>query len=128
MVCIDELLCASATQAQARVRLAPDHPLLHDGMLTEAGYVELAAQTAGAMKGYLEKELSLPVREGFLAAAQNFSFHGKALQGDVLRIAVALTARVAELSLLEASVLREDEGGGSTLLAGGKLKIFVPEA
>jgi predicted hotdog family 3-hydroxylacyl-ACP dehydratase len=128
MICVDELLCASATHAQARVRLSPGHILLHNGMLAESGYVELAAQTAGAMKGYLEKKRNIPVREGFLAAAQNFSFHGKALQGDVLRIAVALTARVAEISLLEASILREEGNGDSLLLARGKLKLFIPEA
>jgi predicted hotdog family 3-hydroxylacyl-ACP dehydratase len=128
MVCIDELLFASAGHAQARVRLSPDHILLHNGILTEAGYVELAAQTAGAMKGYLEKKLGLSAREGFLAAAQNFVFHGKARQGDLLRIAVAATAEVAGVSLLDASILREENNGDSPLLAGGRLKLFVPEA
>lgn len=128
MVCIDELLCASTTHAEALARLDPDHILLHEGTLTEAGYVELAAQTVGAMKGYLEEQHGLPVREGFLAAARNFSFHGTARAGDTLHITVALAAEVAGVSLIEASIARKGDNGDVTLLADGKLKLFVPES
>lgn len=126
MVCIDALLSASATRAEASACLGPDHILLHGGELTEAGYVELAAQTVGAMKGYLETGLGIPVKEGVLAAAQGFSFSGQAAKGDTVRVLVTLTAEVAGVSLVEAVILREGDDGPA-LLASGKLKLFVPE-
>jgi predicted hotdog family 3-hydroxylacyl-ACP dehydratase len=128
MLCIDALLSASATGATASAHLGPDHILLHAGALTRPGHVELAAQTAGAMKGFAEKQLGLPVKKGFLAAAQDFSFLRDAKEVDTLRITVALTAEVAGVSLLEAAIYRETAGDEPELLSKGKLKVFVPES
>ncbi len=126
MLCIDALICASENSAEAEAFLAPGHILLHKGSINEAGYVELAAQTAGAMKGYAEKALGLPVRQGFLAAVQNFSVRACARRGDRLRIAVTRTAEVAGVSLLQAEITRIREDGARESLAGGGLKVFIP--
>ena len=127
MVCIDELLGVSPVGAEARVRLGPDHFLVHAGVLSAAGYVELAAQTAGAMKGYLELRGGLPAREGFLAAAQAFAFHGLARVGDVLRVSVTRTAEVGGVSLIDAVIRLEADTGGGPPLAAGKLKLFMAD-
>lgn len=127
MLCIDALLSVSASGAEASALLGPDHILLHDGLLCEPGFVELAAQTAGAMQGYLEKALGLPVKKGFLAAAQGFSFLAPAKQGDTLHIAVSLVGEVAGVSLLETAIRRKSDKQPPELLAQGKLKVFIPE-
>lgn len=127
MLCIDSLVRASAAEAEAVVLLGRDHVLLEEGVLHEAGYVELAAQTAGAMQGYMEKALGRPVQKGFLASAQKFSFWGTARQGDFLRITVGLVGEVGGVSLLEASICRDTGKEKPELLAQGRIKVFVPQ-
>jgi predicted hotdog family 3-hydroxylacyl-ACP dehydratase len=126
MVCIDTLLSASATRGEASVRLGRDSILLHDDALTEAGYVELAAQTAGAMKSFMERKRGVPAKEGFLAAIRDFSCFAQAKRGDFLRVTVTLAAEIAGVNLIEAAIRRENDGEAPVLLAGGKLKLFVP--
>jgi predicted hotdog family 3-hydroxylacyl-ACP dehydratase len=122
MCCIDRLLASSKTGATAEATLVPGHSLLRGDALDGAGYVELAAQTAGAMQGYDLYVQNLPPKPGFLVGVQDFCIHDEALVGDTLCITVALTAELAEVSVLSASVFR-----GGSLLADGRLKVFVPE-
>jgi hypothetical protein len=56
-----------------------------------------------------------------------FFFKAEAREGDRLRIAVSLTAEIAGLNLLETLIYRENGPGEAELLAGGKLKVFLPE-
>ena len=127
MLVIDSLLNAHHGHAEAAVVLRPGHVLLHNGIVAKEGFVELAAQTAGAMKGYAEKVLGEPIREGFLAAAQDFSFLGEAQEGDALRISVCTTTELSGITALSATVVRDDAEGSATVLAQGKLKVFLPE-
>ena len=127
MLCIDFLLSASDTEAEAEVTLAPGHVLLHQGILTRAGYVELAAQTVGALQGYGERIHNLPVRKGFLATAQGFSVSADALEGDVLRIFVTLITEISGVSLIEGTISRLGKKAVPELLAHGRFKVFVPE-
>ncbi|MDR1489358.1 MAG: hypothetical protein LBS65_02570 [Desulfovibrio sp.] len=135
MLCLDRLICVSETAAEAEVVLAPGHILLHEGLLCDAGHVELAAQTAGAMKGYMKScaegdaagSAKTSPGLGFLAAAQDFSVMGKARAGDTLRVRVSLRAEVAGVRLLEAEIRRLPAGAPPEILARGKLKVVVPE-
>ena len=121
MCCIDTLLASSKKAACAMVTLFPDHSLLRGGVLDEAAYLELAAQTAGAMQGYDDHIRGCPPKPGFLVGVQDFHIHGEARVGDILHIDVTLTAELAEVSVLSATVRRDIE-----LLAEGRLKVFVP--
>ena len=121
MCCIDALLASSKTAACATVTLSPEHSLLCGDVLDGAAYLELAAQTAGAMQGYDQYSQGCPPKPGFLVGAQDFYIHGEARVGDTLRIDVVLTAELAEVSVLSATVRRDIE-----LLAEGRLKVFVP--
>jgi predicted hotdog family 3-hydroxylacyl-ACP dehydratase len=127
MLCLDCLCAVSETRAEAAARLAPGHILLHEGALCEAGLVELAAQTVGAMQGYWDLRLGRPARDGFLAAAQRFVFFDRAGVGDALRITVDLVAELAGMYLVEAAITKIDATGEPTTIAAGKLKVFVPE-
>ena len=125
MLCIDTLLAASDVAAEAQAYLAPGHILLHGGVMSEAGFAELAAQTAGALKGYGEIVKGLPARDGFLAAIQDFSILALAKQGDTLRIVIRETAEIGGVSLIEAVIARWTDGVEEAVLARGKLKVFV---
>ena len=122
MCCIDRLLSSSKTAAATDVVLTPDHFLLRGNELDPSGYVELAAQTAGAMSGYDRRIQDLPLKQGFLVGVQDFVIHADARVGDCLRMDVATFAELGEMAVLTAQVRRGDE-----LLAEGRLKVYVPE-
>ena len=121
MHCIDRLLSSSKTTAVAEADIVPGHSLLTGQILDPAGYVELAAQTAGAMQGYDWHLQNLPLKSGFLVGAQDFSFFGQAVVGDTVRMEVSIVAELGEVTVLSAKVFRSEQ-----LLAEGKLKVFVP--
>ncbi|MDR2075917.1 MAG: hypothetical protein LBP61_03145 [Desulfovibrio sp.] len=123
MLCLDALLAASPSGALASATLHPEHILLQNGILDPIGFLELAAQTAGAMKGCLDKISGEKPRKGMLVAAQDFSFFGEAAEGETVHIAVAVTAEVMDIHIITATVFRPGEP--ETPLARGKLKVFV---
>lgn len=105
------------------------HILLNKGFISDAGYIELAAQTAGAVKGYRDKSAGRPIGGGYLAAVQNFTVHGRARRGDSLRITVTLLTELSGIRLIYAEV-RLKAGYSSDsgeLLASGRLKLFAPD-
>jgi predicted hotdog family 3-hydroxylacyl-ACP dehydratase len=122
MCCIERLLSSSETAAVAEVTLTPAHSLMNGDALDKAGYVELAAQTAGAMQGFDLFRQGLPLKFGYLVGAQDFIFHRGARAGDTLTIKVTLEAELGEVSVLSSRILLEEE-----LLAEGRLKVYVPE-
>lgn len=122
MCCIERLLSSTGTTAAADVLLGPDHALLLGGELDPCAYVELAAQTAGAMQGYDQHVRGLSPKRGFLVGVQDFVIHAGARAGDRLRMDVAIYAELGEMTVLTATIQRDDE-----LLAEGRLKVYVPE-
>ncbi len=121
MCCIDALLATDASGGEARVLLARGHVLLGEQGLEECGYIELAAQTAGALQGYARQAAGLAPASGFLAGVQDFQTIAPAVENDVLTVRVQTLAVVGDVTLLEGSVWRNGE-----LLAKGKLKVYVP--
>lgn len=130
MLCVDALVATGDASAAVTAFLGPDHILLHEGACSEAGLVELAAQAVGVMKGYAEQRLGMPVKDGFLAAVQDFSCLSPAREGDSLRIHVAVIAEMAGVSLIETAIYRDSGPGPAAmdLVARGRLKLFVPES
>lgn len=122
MLCIDRLLSSSKTAAVAEATLTPEHSLLREGILDSAAYVELAAQTAGAMQGYDLFLQGQPPKPGFLVGVQDFIIHGGAGMGDRLVMDVAIIAELGEMTVLAARVCRD-----GVLLAEGRLKVYVPK-
>ena len=122
MCCIGRLLSSTGTAAVAEVTLTREHRLVSNGTLDKAGYVELTAQTAGAMQGYTLYRQGLPPKFGYLVGAQDFVFHRAARTGDTLTIRVDTLAELGEVTVLTSSVLLGEE-----ILAEGRLKVFVPE-
>ncbi|CAK7039179.1 MAG: hypothetical protein DELT_00707 [Desulfovibrio sp.] len=123
MRCIDTLVHEEGDSAVAEVTLNPGHALVSNGIMDRAGFIELAAQTAGARQGYVRKKRNLPPGPGFLVGAQDFVFFTDAYEGDTLEIFVRLTGEFQGVSVVAASVRR-----GGEELAAGKLKVFEPPA
>jgi len=122
MCCIDSLLASTKTMAVAEVILVHGHSLLDGDILAPAGYVELAAQTVGAMQGFDRQRQNLPPQSGYLVGVQDFSIFGTATVGDRLKIEVYIVAELGEVTILTAEVRC-----GKTMLANGRLKVYVPE-
>ncbi|MCL2122482.1 MAG: hypothetical protein FWH34_00180 [Desulfovibrionaceae bacterium] len=123
MCCIDSLLASTKTMAVAEVVLAHGHSLLDDDTLAPAGYVELAAQTVGAMQGFDRQRQNLPPQSGYLVGAQDFIIFGAAKVGDRLEMEVHIEAELGEVTILTAEVRC-----AKTMLATGRLKVYVPES
>ena len=122
MRCIDRLLISTKTMAVAEVVLEVGHSLLDGDTLAPVGHVELAAQTAGAMQGFDRQQQNLPPQHGFLVGAQDFAVHGTATVGDRLEVEVHIEAEFAEVTILSAKV-----SCAETVLATGRVKVFVQE-
>ena len=123
MCCIDSLLVSTKTMAVAEVVLVHGHSLLDGDTLAPAGYVELAAQTVGAMQGFDRQRQSLPPQSGYLVGVQNFFIYGTATLGDRLEMEVHIEAELGAVTILAAEVRC-----GKTMLAAGRLKVYVPES
>lgn len=122
MRCIDRLLTSTKTAAVADVDLKPKHSLLSWGKLDPAGYIELAAQTAGAMQGYDQRTQGLEPKFGMLVGTQNFTILDYAYEGERLLIDVTIIAELGELTVMDAVIRR-----GETVLAHGQIKVYVPD-
>lgn len=120
MRCVDRLVSHAVTEGVAETVLRPGHILLCDGFLDPAGYVELAAQAAGAVRGYTRRLEGREPDMGYLAGVQEFAFHEEARQGDTLRMEIDTVAELGNVSVLSAVISCEGR-----VLAEGSLKVFT---
>lgn len=120
MCCIDRLLTASSDAATAEVVLTKDHILMEESGITTLGYIELAAQTAGAMQGYATLKKGIPPQEGFLVAVQQVDFLAPAQLNSTLLINVKLLGEYQGVSVLSFIVRDAQEKK-----ACGKLKVYI---
>ena len=120
MCCIDLLVACSETHAESESLLTEEHIFMSDGALISAGLIEMAAQTAGAMQGYLACLNQCAPPPGMLVGIQHFTFFAPAHASDLLRISVTILAVVQEVTILEAKITR----AGATI-AHGSLKVYI---
>lgn len=121
MCCIDLLVACDETQAESESLLTEDHIFMVNGVLASAGLIEMAAQTAGAMQGYLALARERVPPQGMLVGVQHFVFSTLARAGDLLRISVIPLATVQDVTILQATITCAD-----TTIAHGGLKVYVP--
>ena len=121
MCCIDTLTYCDTKTTTAEVHLRPDHALLDGSTLDRAGFIELAAQTAGLLQGLVLQEKGLPPALGMLVGVQHLEIVTDAKGGDTLCITVIREAELGDVHVLTFSV-----HCGETLLAQGRLKVYTP--
>lgn len=125
MCCIDALTACREDGARASAALRPGHALVDAaGRMEPFGFVELAAQTAGAMHGFLAGENRPEL--AMLVGVQKFSAPGTAVAGDVLRISVSVLGGLEDMLSLGFAVGKD--GPESAPLAEGRLSVFIPQA
>ncbi len=120
---IDELLESAGGTATVAATIADGLLTGTDGRLAEAGLVEILAQAFAAMQGYEDSRLGQPIRRGFLVGIRSFRVAGTARAGDRLRVHLRTVGRLGGFALAEGEIRRGEE-----LLAGGTLKLWIPEA
>lgn len=122
MVCIDRLLEAGEDRGLCEVRLVEGHTLLDaKGRLEPCGFVELAAQSVAALKGWERVRRGLPLPLGFLVGVQDFVCSGAARVGDTLRIETVSLGVFEGFGVVRAHITR-----GETVLAQGRIKLYTP--
>lgn len=122
MVYIDHLLEADEQRGLCDARLASGHMLLeHDGRMLRCGFIELAAQTFAAVKGWEFVRQGLPFPAGYLVGVHSFSCLGDAHREDHLYIETACLGTFEGFGVVNAVITR-----GTSVLAQGKIKLYVP--
>lgn len=127
MCCIRRLLECSEVAAVAEAELRPGHILLNaDGLMDPCGFIELAAQTAGAMYG--EGSAVGSVSLAMLASLQKVTILHDARVNDVLRITVNVIGELEGILSLQFMIHRQAAGvADRPLLAQGRLTAYIPE-
>ena len=90
-----------------------------DGVVDEATYFELMAQSIAALHGFKQLGGSHEPLEGYLVGAQNLEILGPARVGDILTISVYKDLRFGDFGIVKGTVSRDD-----TVLARGEIKIW----
>lgn len=120
---IDRLLASDGSAAVAETTLRPEHVFAgSDGVLDPVALVEMFAQAYAAMQGYNDLHLGLPVKEGFLVGIRRIRVEGTARVGERLEVMVRTIGAIDGFAVAEGEVRR-----GSTVLAAGSLKLWIPD-
>ena len=122
MVYIDQLLEADADRGLCEVLLAEGHMLLDgEGRMNPCGFVELAAQSVAALKGWECVRRGRPLPLGFLVGVQDFECPGTAHAGNMLRIETVSLGVFEGFGVVQACITR-----GDAILARGRIKLYAP--
>lgn len=124
MVYIDRLLEADQDRGLCETRLTPGHMLLDSqGRMDRCAFIELAAQSFAALKGWEFVRQGQPFPIGFLVGAQGFECLADARMGDRLCIETVSLGTFEGFGVVRATITRD-----SDILAQGKIKLYVPNA
>lgn len=121
-VLIDELISCSAKITECGFQIPENHPLIHNGMLTEGGLTENIAQTAAAGNGYQSLERNIAVPNGFIAGIKKLKVMRLPLCNSHIRTIVTWENRVMDYNLIKGEVFQNKE-----LIASCMMKIYCPE-
>ena len=122
MVFIDRLLEAEDERGLCELQLTSAHIFVDaQGRMDRACYVELAAQSFAAVKGWKFACLGEPFSSGYLVGVQAFECLDDASIGDLLHIETMELGGFDGYTVVRATINR----GGKTV-AEGKIKLYVP--
>jgi radical SAM protein with 4Fe4S-binding SPASM domain len=117
---IDDLVRTGERSGEVSARVSEGMPFVgEDGVVDEAVYFEMMAQSIAALNGFKQLGRSTSAPEGYLVGAQKLEVLGPARVGDTLSISVYKETRFGNFGVVRGSVSRED-----TILARGEIKIW----
>lgn len=117
---IDTLIKVGERSAVATATASRTMPFVNEqGILDEAVYMEMMAQTIAAMNGFKHMNASGACTQGMLVGARKLEIFGLARVGEMLTISVYKQTRYGEFGILEGTVSR-----GDVALARGEIKIW----
>jgi radical SAM protein with 4Fe4S-binding SPASM domain len=117
---VDTLVQVGERSGKVSVTVSPEMPFIKDdGVLDEAAYFEMMAQSIAALNSFKGLGTSECSSEGYLVGAQALEILGTARVGDTLSVSVFKDARFGKFAVVKARVSR-----GSTVLARGEIKIW----
>jgi len=90
-----------------------------DGVIDEAAYFEMMAQSIAAINGFKRLGRSQSTLEGFLVGVREFEILGPARVGDTLNIHVHKEARFGRFGILKGTV-----SCNGVVLARGEIKTW----
>jgi predicted hotdog family 3-hydroxylacyl-ACP dehydratase len=120
MVLVEELLEVRLEEgiAVCRCRLAQDSPLVADGGVPGMLVIEMLAQSAACLKGYIELMKGEPIRPAYLVRIDDLELGRTPLPGEAVEVRA-----VQERSLGDYFVYTASAAGGE--VASGTLRFVV---
>lgn len=123
MLLIDSLTRSGQGEGVVEAHLGTTSAAVDDsGTLSPFIHVELIAQAYAAVKGWEIIQAGLEVPVGYLVGVQKFEVHETAEADDPLKIHVATIGEFEGFAVVQGTVTRNN-----TPVAGGKIKVWVPE-
>ncbi len=117
---IDTVSDVGERWGEMAVTVTGEMPFLgEDGVLDEAAYMEMMAQSVAALNGFRQIASSERLIDGLLLGARDIEVLGPAHIGDTLKITVRETTRYGNFSFMKGAVSRNGE-----VLARGEIKIL----
>lgn len=120
IVMIDTLWRADDSSAETGLSIADDNIFCRDGIFTEPGIIEHAAQSAAAFIGLDTYMKGLPPSVGYIAEIKKFNFMHVPKAGDTLRTSLKVIGSVLGMTMMDAQV-----NDGDSVVARGRLKFFL---
>ncbi|MBW2742637.1 MAG: hypothetical protein JRE64_28365, partial [Deltaproteobacteria bacterium] len=90
-----------------------------DGIVDDAIYLEMMAQSIAALNGFKQLGISESAPEGFLLGAKNFKILKQSRVGDKLTLSVYKYARYGDFGVIKGTISRDKE-----MLAQGEIKVW----
>ena len=121
-VLVDELISCSNKITVCGFQIPENHPLVHEGKLSEGGLTENIAQTAAAGNGYQSQINKTAVPNGFIAGIKNLKIARLPLCNSQIKTIVTQENRVMDYNLIKGEIFQNDE-----CIASCDMKIYCPE-
>ena len=121
-VLVDELISCDKSLFVSSFLIPENHPLVHNGKLSEGGLTENIAQTAAAGNGFEAHEKGIEIPKGFIAGIKNLKLYRLPLCNSRIITKVFLQDRILGFDLIKGEITE-----GKELIASCEMKIYCPE-
>ena len=101
-VMVDNLLSCNEEVVVTDFHIPPDHVLVENGFLSEAGLIENVAQTCATRIGWINRNKPIPI--GVIGAVNNFDHFTLPAAGETIITTVTVSSAVFEAIIVHAEI------------------------